>query len=93
MFALIAKDLHQEVGAAIDHLGLIGKVRRAVDHSQHFHNALHFAQVAGSGLERAEEIVGGLLGGCVALFDAVALPQLAVIYVRVGVAGAVGALS
>ena len=64
--AFVAKNFNKQVGATVDHLGLIGEVRRAVYKSFHPHDALHAVERTDLAAQRGEQCQGGALGGVLA---------------------------
>jgi hypothetical protein len=53
MAAGLAEDLDEEVGRAVDHLGLAGEVGVAPDHAEELHDLRHAVERAELVLDRA----------------------------------------
>ena len=77
MSALVAKNLHQEVGCAIDHLGLVIEVRAAGNKPHKLDKLLHPVQITQFLFQNAQDIDHGLPGGLIPFFNRPVLSQLA----------------
>jgi hypothetical protein len=58
--AAIAEHLDEQVGAAVDHLGLVAELGHGVDHAQHLDDALDAIEVAQLGLHHRDQVEAGL---------------------------------
>src|SRR6267378_4704865 len=70
VLALVAEHLDEQVRAAVDHLGLVGELRRAVHHAEQLHHALDAVEAAQFGLHHREQREPDRARVLVALLDA-----------------------
>ena len=77
MTADITEQVHEEVGSAIDDLGLSDELRRTVDHSHNLENSSYPVQVANFGLHPGQQIESAPAGGQISLLDSQVSAQLA----------------
>ncbi len=77
MPAAIAEHLDEQVGAAVDHFGLMAELGHGVDHAQHLDDPLHAIEVAELGLHDRDQAQAGLAGVAVGLLDGEVAPDLA----------------
>ena len=68
MAAPLAQHGDEQVGAAVDHLGLVGELRHGIDHAQHLEH-LDPGELAGGRLGRCQQAETDQLGVLVGLLD------------------------
>ena len=59
MPALVAEDLDQQVGGAIDHLGMVGEVGHAIDEADKLDDALELVEIAAAGILELRHDIDG----------------------------------
>lgn len=69
MAALVAVELDEQVGAAVDDGGGLSKVGGGVDHAEDFDDSLDLVQVADFLFKVSQEGEAAAFGGLVALLD------------------------
>jgi hypothetical protein len=79
----IAQHSHEQVGAAVDHLRLVGEFRHAVDHAEHLDD-LDLVKAAGRQLRRREQTEADDLRMLVGLLDGDVASDLAEVIAAVG---------
>src|SRR5262245_12737248 len=77
MAAVLAEDLHHQVGEAVHHLGLGAESLRGIDHAQDLYHSLHLVEAPEKAPRRAQQAETDLARDLVAFIDGEVPPQLA----------------
>src|SRR5262249_9917190 len=77
VLAALAEHLDEEVGAAVDHLGLVLEVGHGVHHAEHLDHALHLVEAAELGAHHRDKVEAHGARVLVGLFHGVLAPDLA----------------